>query len=196
MFPGKVFSIHLLLGVMLLLVLNAMAQGTDQYEDVDEEEEIDALAIYTDKLPWAKDLVAEARKAACKGQPLVIMFGSSTCPYCSVVRSLYVAPLEEDDRYPGIVVREIETDSPSEVRDFKGRLSTMSEISSAYGIYLVPTVIVFTADGEQVGKPLIGLSTEDFYGAYLDVAIRTGAEAVMQKSSGGPSALPAGYACD
>ena len=196
MFPSKVFSIRVLLGVMLLFMLNAAAQSTDQYDDDDEEDEIDALAVYTDKLPWAQDLVAEARQAACNGQPLVVMFGSSTCPYCSIVRSLYVAPLEEDDRYPGIVVREIETDSPSEVRDFKGKLSTMSEVSASYGVYLVPTVMVFTADGEQVGKPLIGLSTEDFYGAYLDVAIRTGSEAVLQKTSGGPSALPAEYACD
>lgn len=149
-----------------------------------------------DQLPMAQDLLQESRDAACKGQPYIVMFGSSTCPYCSVVRSLYLAPLQNDPRYPGLVIREMETDSNQRVKDFSGDLQSMSKLAASYGVSLVPQVMVFTADGVQVGKSLIGITTEDFYGYYLDEAIQAGIQAVRQKSIDAPSALPGGYACD
>ena len=149
-----------------------------------------------DHLPMAQDLLQESRAAACKGQPYIVMFGSSTCPYCSVVRSLYLAPLQDDPRYPGLVVREMEIDSNQRVADFSGDLQSMSRLAASYGVSLVPQVMVFTADGEQVGKSLIGITTEDFYGYSLDEALQLGMPAVRQQSTGAPSALPGGYACD
>jgi thioredoxin-related protein len=162
--------------------------------------------IESDKLPLARDLLAESRQAACNGQPLVVMFGSTTCPYCSVVRSLYIIPLMNDERYPGIVSRELEIDSDELVRDFSGKLVRMTELASKYNVTLVPQVMIFGPSGKQAGKPIIGISSEDFYGYYLDQAILAGIEMVRQKStaetSGNnpstdvPSASPGGYVCD
>jgi len=159
--------------------------------DTDDEEDIE-MGIDTEKLPWARDLLAESRQAACHGQPLVVMFGSSTCPYCSVVRSLYMIPLMDDERYPGILTRELETDSDQLVRDFTGKQVTMSELAARHGVTLVPQVVVFGPDGRQAGKPIIGISNEDFYGYYLDQAILAGVEMVSDV----PSASPGAYACD
>ena len=189
-------TLFALTGALLMFLSTSAANAMEEDIDVDEDTEIDVESLYTEKLTWAADLVEESRQAACNGQPLVVMFGSSSCPYCSVVRSLYLAPLEEDPRYPGILVRELGTDSPAEVRDFSGNKTTMNQIASSYGIFLVPTVVVFGPDGKQVGKPLVGLSTEDFYGFYLDEAILAGIAAVKQRSSGEPSAVPGVYACD
>lgn len=160
----------------------------------------------SEKLPMARDLLAESRQAACNGQPLVVMFGSSTCPYCSVVRSLYIIPLMKDERYPGIVSRELEIDSDQLVRDFSGRLVPMSELASKYRVTLVPQVMVFGPSGKQAGKPIIGISSEDFYAYYLDQVILAGIEMVRQKataedsgnksSTDVPSASPGGYVCD
>ena len=162
--------------------------------------------IESETLPLARDLLAESRQAACNGQPLVVMFGSSTCPYCSVVRSLYIAPLMDDERYPGIVSRELEIDSEELVRDFSGKLVPMTELASKYRVTLVPQVMVFGPTGKQAGKPVIGISSEDFYGYYLDQAILAGIEMVRQKFTAGvpgnrsstdvPSVLPGGYVCD
>jgi thioredoxin-related protein len=159
-------------------------------DDSDEDEP--DLVISNEKLPWAVDLLAESRQAACKGQPLVVMFGSSSCPYCHVVRSLYMIPLMEDERYPGIITRELETDSAQLVRDFSGKQVTMAELAARHGVTLVPQVVVFAPDGRQASKPIIGISNEDFYGYYLDQAILAGIKMVSDV----PSALPGGYACD
>jgi thioredoxin-related protein len=195
----KTSVLSLLTGIALPLMLfaaeSSLQEKTESDVDTEFEEEAD---LYDDKLPWAVDLFRESQQAACKGQPLVLMFGSSTCPYCSVVRSLYMVPLPEEKRYAGIVVRELETDSDTQVIDFSGKPTTMRKLADSYGVYLVPTVAVFGPDGKQVGKESVGISNEDFYGFYLDEAIAAGASKVRQLSAvnASPSASPAVYVCD
>jgi len=172
------------------LVVAALAlEDDDEYDDYDDE-----VNLYEDKLPSAVDLAHEALQSACNGQPFVLMFGSSTCPYCSVVRSLYMVPLSADERYKGIVVRELEIDSNTAIRDFSGKPSTMSKLAQQYGVFLVPTVMVFSPDGKRAGKPIIGISNEDFYGFYLDDAIVAGRRLLATNDV--PSDAPVAYACD
>jgi len=182
--------------IILVFLTSPVAAYLDSESDEETEDEIDFNA---EKLPWAKDLLEESRQAACHGQPLVVMFGSSTCPYCSFVRSLYIAPLMTDERYPGIVSRELEIDSDQLVRDFSGKKVKMSKLAAKHGVTLVPQVVVFGPDGKQAGKPVIGISNEDFYGFYLDQAIEAGIDMVQSarnSASGEPSASPGAYACD
>ena len=168
-----------LFSLLLMLFLHALPAfaGLDADDSDDEESE---NIISNEKLPWAVDFLEESRQAACNGQPLVVMFGSSRCPYCHVVRSLYMIPLMEDERYPGIITRELETDSSQLVRDFSGKQVTMAELAARHGVTLVPQVVVFAPDGWQAGKPIIGISNEDFYGYYLDQAILAGGEMVKR----------------
>ncbi|MEA1890480.1 MAG: hypothetical protein U9N50_11945 [Pseudomonadota bacterium] len=191
--------LSLLIGTALSAA--ALLANADLQVDIDSEvdSEFEAEAdLYDDKLPWASDLLLESRQAACKGQPLVVMFGSSECPYCSVVRSLYMVPLLEDERYSGIVVRELEIDSDTLVKDFSGKPTSMRKLAASYGVYLVPTVMVFGKEGKQAGKPIVGISNEDFYGFYLDAAIASGVGMLKQgkPASAEPSASPAAYVCD
>jgi thioredoxin-related protein len=189
-------SLFLFLATLLLFMTEATAILDDETDDESEDE----VVMKAERLPWAQDLLAESRQAACYGQPLVVMFGSSTCPYCSVVRSLYIAPLMTDERYPGIVSRELEIDSNQLVTDFSGKRVPMSALAAKHGVTLVPQVVVFGPDGKQAGKPVIGISNEDFYGFYLDQAINAGIDMVQSArkttSSGAPSASPGVYVCD
>jgi hypothetical protein len=41
-------------------------------------------------------------------------------------------PLMDDERYPGILTRELETDSDQLVRDFTGKQVTMSELAARW----------------------------------------------------------------
>ena len=189
-----------LFSLLFMIVIYSSPVQAGMEADIDDEDESEFI-ISDEKLPWALDLIEESRRAACKGQPLVVMFGSSTCPYCSVVRSLYMIPLMEDERYPGIITRELETDSDQLVTDFSGKQVTMAELASRHGVTLVPQVVVFAPDGSQAAKPIIGISSEYFYGYYLDQAILAGMAkvkelAIAEASNGEPSASPAGYACD
>lgn len=192
--------INTMLFLFLTTLLLFMTEATAILDDETDDESEDEVVMKAERLPWAQDLLAESRQAACHGQPLVVMFGSSTCPYCSVVRSLYIAPLMKDERYPGIVSREVEIDSNQLVTDFSGKRVSMSALAAKHGATLVPQVVVFGPDGKQAGKPVIGISNEDFYGFYLDQAINTGIDMVQTArkttSSDAPSASPGVYVCD
>ena len=187
-----------LFSLLFMIVIYSSPVQAGMEADIDDEDESEFI-ISDEKLPWALDLIEESRRAACKGQPLVVMFGSSTCPYCSVVRSLYMIPLMSDERYPGIVSRELEIDSDQMVRDFSGKRVPMSALAAKHGVTLVPQVMIFGPDGKQAGQPVIEISNEDFYGFYLDLAIDSGIVMVRsaeKASSGAPNASPGAYACD
>jgi thioredoxin-related protein len=51
---------------------------------------------------------------------------------------------------------------------------SVRDFAKRYGIRAVPTVIVFDGGGAQVTQPLVGLSSVDFYGLYLEQAIEAG----------------------
>jgi len=147
-------------------------------------------------LPAARDLFAEARRAACHGQPLVVLFGSEDCPYCHTVRELYLAPMLRERRYPGIEIREIDTGGSERIRDFQGRTRSMREVAESYGISLVPEVAFFAPDGRMLADSMVGIGAEDFYGAYLEQAIERAARKLRDAVSDAPSDARPAYACD
>ncbi|HBE92653.1 MAG TPA: thioredoxin [Gammaproteobacteria bacterium] len=157
---------------------------------------IPAQAIALPSLEPARDLAADAAKAACSGQPLVLMFSSDYCTYCHIVRELYLRPILEDKRYPGIIIREINTTSSDQVRDFNGRTVTMQDLAFQYDTHLVPVVAMLGTDGEMLTEPMIGISSQDYYGYYLDEALQSAGEQVRRQSSDAPSGVRREYACD
>jgi len=144
-----------------------------------------------DELAAPGDLQAAAAAAACAGQPVIIMFGSATCPYCERVRP-YLAALQLEPRHPGIVVYEVDTGGDERLDDFSGSPVTMRELAARHGVQLVPTVMAFGPAGEVLGEPLVGVTVEDFYAWYLEGLVDT----ARDRLSAAPSGAPAGYACD
>ncbi|MEJ2655267.1 MAG: hypothetical protein P8Z69_08205, partial [Acidihalobacter sp.] len=45
------------------------------------------------------------------------------------------------------------------------------DFARRYHVSFTPTVLLLDAKGRLLAKPLVGLTTEDFYGAFLDEAI-------------------------
>lgn len=143
-----------------------------------------------------RDLRADARHAACRGQPLALLFSTEGCGFCRTVRELYLQPILRDGQYPGIVIREVDTSSKDRVTDFNGEVTSMQDLAYRYDTWLVPVVVLLDPDGEILADPMVGISSQDYYGYYLDKAIEAAGEKVRQKLSGAPSGAPQGYACD
>jgi thioredoxin-related protein len=152
-------------------------------------------ASATPALEPVRDLAADAAQAACNGQPLVLMFSADYCTYCHIVRDQYLRPLLEDERYPGIIIRELTTTSNDPVKDFDGRMVTMQDLAFRYETYLVPVVVLLGPGGEILAERITGISSEDYYGYYLDEALQSAAEKVRQFNDA-PSDVRPEYACD
>ena len=121
-------------------------------------------------LPEATDLAADARLAAARGVPLVVLYSRDDCNWCAKVRREHLAPLSRDPATPA-VIRELHMDRTTPVLDFAGRRTTSADFSKLMQAQFAPTVMFHGPDGTALAEPIVGFRLADFYAAYLDRAI-------------------------
>jgi thioredoxin-related protein len=123
----------------------------------------------------AADLAQAAAEARTRRTPVLLAFMEQSCPYCAVARRDYLVPLQSDPQWKSrVLIREIEVDRSTPMRDFAGTATTHREFARSLGIKRVPTLIVFDADGQRVAPPITGLLADDFYRLYIEQAIEAG----------------------
>lgn len=122
----------------------------------------------------ARDLQAEAAAAARTGFPLVLMFSRKGCAYCIAVRRDYLAPLPRLPQFRQVIVRQIDQDQNTTLKDFQGRLTTHAAFAAAQKITLVPVVDFYGTDGRVLSEPIIGARLPDFYQSDLEAALLQG----------------------
>jgi thioredoxin-related protein len=133
------------------------------------------------ELRYASDLAQEARDAAAQGKVLVVLYGTASCPWCAKVRRNYLAPLTRNaDAASRMVITEIDPDVTLPLNDFAGRATNHRSFARAERVRLVPTIVIYGPAGEQLAEPLVGMSSEDFYGAYLEERLAAAAKRIMK----------------
>lgn len=131
-----------------------------------------ADSLYAVQVQESTNLQADGQLARNRQVPLLIMFAMQDCPYCVVVREEFLNPMLISGDYDNkVVIREIHTDSYLKLRDFNGKPVTSGALARRYDVSLVPTVVFVDAEGRELAKRLIGITTVDFYGGFLDEAI-------------------------
>lgn len=123
----------------------------------------------------ADNLAQVAAEARAKRVPILIAFMQESCPYCAIARRDYLVPLQTDpDWRHRVLIREIDVDRTTTLRDFKGASSTHKAFARSHNARRVPTLIFFDAEGNRIGPPIVGLFTEDFYRLYIEQGIEAG----------------------
>lgn len=127
------------------------------------------------------DLRADGRLARQRQVPILIMFSMTHCPYCVVVREEFLKPMLRNPDYADrVIIREIHTDDYGTLRDFDGQPVTADELAHRYHASLAPTVVFLDADGRELAKRLVGITTVDYYGGFLDEAIDSSLQRLRQ----------------
>lgn len=123
-------------------------------------------------LPEAGNLAADGRTAAAHETPILIEIARRGCTYCEKVREDFLKPMVRSGDYRGrIIFRQLHVDAELPLVDFDGRRIAPRDFAQRYHVNFTPTVLLLDAKGRLLAKPLVGLTTEDFYGAFLDEAI-------------------------
>jgi thioredoxin-related protein len=139
----------------------------------------DDMARAADAVPHTRDLRADARAATQNRQPLLLFITLEGCPFCARVRREYLGPMSQDaDQNRRALIRELPIEAT--VPDFEGRPRLGRDIAADLRISMYPTVILVDATGKLLAEPLVGFTSPDFYGAYLDNRIDTAREKVDQ----------------
>jgi thioredoxin-related protein len=131
------------------------------------------LAVGAEReLPLAADFHADAAQARALKRPILVFFAAESCPYCHAVETLYLTPLYNGGAYTDkLLIRVVRVERDARVRDFAGRSTTHAAFAESYGVKLTPVVKLLDANGKELVPALIGYSSPDFYGAYLEQSI-------------------------
>ncbi|HQU14517.1 MAG: hypothetical protein B7Z66_02625 [Chromatiales bacterium 21-64-14] len=120
------------------------------------------------------DFQALGREAAAGRMPIVLEFAASDCRYCRILEHRVLNPMLLSKEYTGkILIRKVEIDSGATILDFQGHPLPVADLARRYGIRFTPVVVFLDSAGRELAPRLVGLSSLDFYGAYLDTAIET-----------------------
>ena len=118
------------------------------------------------------NLQQDAELAQQTNRPILVMFSIEDCPYCEFVREEHLKPMLRNAKYKSqIIIRELHTDVTDSVIDFNGRRIDAEKLADRYKVRLNPTVVFLGAKGRELSKRLVGVSSVDFYGGFMDRAI-------------------------
>jgi len=118
------------------------------------------------------DFKADGVEAKTKNLPLLLMFSASYCGYCTIIKEEFLKPMKISGDYTNkIIVRVLELDSGDDIIDIDGKKIDPVDLAERYNVQLTPTLIFVDSQGKELVQKMVGVTTVDFYGGYLDDAI-------------------------
>lgn len=122
-------------------------------------------------------LTDAAMQAATHDAPLIVMVTLRGCPWCDFVRTSHLKPLV---RKRGMTVLEIDmANDVLQVRDFQQSQTTQKALAMQWGVKRAPTLLFLNSAGAEVAQRLVGVSSQDYYGVYLDQRIETARQSIL-----------------
>lgn len=124
-------------------------------------------------LPVIKDLRKEASQAQEKHLPILVMFSADHCTYCVRIEEDFLKPMHSGGFYDEkVIIRRVKLGGTN-ITDFDGSSISTKELAERYDVSVTPTLVFIDAQGRQLNQKLVGLTTPELYGGYLDQAIDT-----------------------
>lgn len=128
-----------------------------------------AAELAPSMLGGADEYARERRLAIDRGQPLLLFFSLDGCAFCEALRADQLRHAHRDRERLGIRLVELRIDDDRPLPGIEPALSPR-QLASAFDARLAPTLLFI--DGErELAERLVGYSSPDFYGAYLDARI-------------------------
>lgn len=121
---------------------------------------------------FVSDFGRAGRDARPKGAFSVVLFTRRDCRYCRVVLERYLEPLMDNPEYQSrFVILQLDVEDERGIRDFSGNVVTPKEFAALQGVSLTPTVKFLGHDGRELARPIVGVSSTEYYGFLLWEAI-------------------------
>ncbi len=105
-----------------------------------------------------------AASSHASGKPIMVVFSSDACGYCSRLKSELIRPMLDDGALQQqVVIREFNIDRLENIEDFDGLPVRSRTFVSRYKIFATPTVILLDASGKPIGNPIVGYDNSEDY---------------------------------
>lgn len=159
---------------ILSLVFSALlyAQYADEEDEDSEYQEQDLPYVEIKSVSNFADLTREAKQS---GKVILLEMSASYCGYCKTLEEHIIKPmLRSGDYTQRVLIRKLDVDSYYPMNDLSGKKSTPSQLASSMGVFVTPTLLFLDGDGNEVSERIIGVNTLEFYGGYVDDALKQG----------------------
>jgi uncharacterized protein len=137
----------------------------------------------TPRLQNAGDLSQVIGKDGTALGVVVIVFSTTGCPYCEILRRSYLPGVPVEIEGVKVHLREVFFDRETPLIDFQGRSTSFRQYAKGLKINRSPTLMVFDPTGHLLGEPLVGIGNADFYDHYLQRLILTSAQTVRSREN-------------
>ena len=123
-------------------------------------------------VPLAQDLREAGRRAEQRCAPLLLEFAAEHCEYCTLLEREILNPTLLDQDYgQRVLMRKLLVGDATRLRDFDNQTTDADSLAGRYRVWVTPTVLFLDSHGEEIAERLVGVSSLDFYGGYLDAAL-------------------------
>lgn len=123
-------------------------------------------------VPLARNLEVAGQLAISDCKPLLLEFSALGCEYCRLLEVEILNPtLLNRDYDRRVLMRKLLIDRPERLIGFDGEPVSAEQQAEKYRIYVTPTLIFVDAQGRELTERMVGVTTLDFYGGYLDIAL-------------------------
>ena len=132
------------------------------------------ISVQADELLRAENLQKLATEHP--NEVIVLMVSADGCSFCITVKNDFLGPLQKSDGAPPIRILDLSSSTP--VIDFNGESRSSTEVANALKGKFTPTILFVDGKGNHLSKKIVGVNTPEFYGYYIDEAIKESRKAL------------------
>ena len=123
---------------------------------------------------------SQLTKQAGEDQKLILLeFSASYCSYCVKLEEAILKPMLRSGDYDAdVLIRKLQIDSYSQLRDIDGNLVSAADIARRWQVKVTPTIIFLNSQNQEVSERIVGVNSLDYFGGFVDDAIDHGLVAI------------------
>ena len=139
-------------------------------------------------VPLASSLAQAGHQAMRSCVPLLLEFAADDCDYCALLESEILEPVLLNRDYDRrVLMRKLVLDRNVKLRDFADKPVSATQLAGHYGVMVTPTLLFVDAQGRELAEHMVGVTTLEFYGGYLDQALDAAQEKLREQTGCRPS---------
>jgi thioredoxin-related protein len=135
---------------------------------------LSSVSVQAEELMLAENLQKLA--AEHPNEVIVLMVSADGCSFCITVKNDFLGPLQKSAGAPPIRILDLSSNTP--VIDFNGDSHSSTEVAKALKGKFTPTILFVDGKGNHLSKKIVGVNTPEFYGYYIDEAIKESRKAL------------------
>lgn len=159
---------------MKLKVILSLVLATGISTAVVAEEELKPVT-----LKHLENYQTEALEMKKNKLPMLLTFVADYCHYCEIVKEEFLKPmLRSGDYGDRVLLRQLDITSGEEIMLVNGKKQYAGDFAEEHKVIVTPTVLFLDAEGTEISERLVGVTTVDYYGGFLDEGINASLEAL------------------